>query len=95
MIEKILIAVLLTTTILFGGLYFSSNNLGVTSGTDHYNAEVFHNTLTAGCTKIYQTGATTNASTTYYLMASTSLGAAASGGYFPIFATSSKPTNCP
>lgn len=46
MIEKILIAVLLTTTILFGGLYFSSNNLGATSGTEHYFAEVFNDNIT-------------------------------------------------
>jgi hypothetical protein len=68
-----------------------NDNLGVTIGTEQYNQIDFYNTLTAHCPKIHLFGDTTNSSTTYYLMASTTLG----DEFFSVLATSTKPTNCP
>ncbi len=102
--RNIAIGILALTTIVFGGLYVSrppvvviqpvdsGYTVGATSGTYHTNAEQFVNTVQLGCAKIYQMGATTNASTSYYLVASTTL----SGGFgYIAIVTSTKPTNCP
>lgn len=67
--------------------------IGAVPGTDHYQKETFFDTLTAGCAKIYQLGATTNASSTFYLVASTTITGGSST--LPVFATSTKPANCP
>jgi hypothetical protein len=48
-------------------------------------------TTTLGCLRVYQRGATTVASTTYYLVASTTVN---TDNYFPLFATSTKPSYC-
>lgn len=48
-------------------------------------------TSTLGCLRIYQVGATTVASTTYYLVASSTLNAS---NFYPLFATSTKPAYC-
>lgn len=48
--------------------------------------------FTLSCSRVYQLGATTNASTTYYLVASTT---AFSNLGFSLYATSTKPTICP
>ncbi len=47
-------------------------------------------TTTLGCLRIYQTGATTISSTTYYLVASTTT----AGSGLQLFATSTKPAIC-
>lgn len=97
--KNIVIGALAVIALLFGALYLTKPiqliqlPLGASPGPDHYNAETFFNTLTASCPRIYQAGATTNASTTYYLMASTTFGT--NGNYTSVLATSTKPTNCP
>ena len=48
---------------------------------------------TLGCLKIYQSGATTVASTTYYLVASSTAQTTVQGGFYA-FVTSTKPTYC-
>ncbi len=92
----------LITAILFAGLFISfrqnvyvtvqPTDLGAAAGTTHTNAEVFLSRLTAGCLRVYQANATTNASTTYYVVASTTV--SAGNGYY-LMATSTRPTNCP
>lgn len=97
MTEKIIIGVLIFTTILFGGLYFKSNQslpLRGTIGNDITSRVQFYDQATFSCARIYQLGATTNSSTTYYLVASTTAGGASVGAGFPTFVTSTKPTNC-
>lgn len=101
-IKDIIIVLLIVVLLVISGFYLmrlvqivNNEPLGATLGTYQVNPIVFLNSLTAGCAKIYQKGATTNASTTYYLMASTTIGGASEGFGFPTFATSTKPTNCP
>lgn len=67
---------------------------GSSIGTDQFNKVQFYNQATFSCARVYQLNATTNASTTYYLVASTTAGGASVGSGFPLFATSTKPTNC-
>lgn len=91
---------LVIIALLFVGLFINkqpiiiqpTTELGAAAGTTHTNAEVFLSRLTTGCLKVYQAGATTNASTTYYVVASTTV--SAGNGYY-LMATSTRPTNCP
>lgn len=76
---------------------FSISNAGaITSSGALTLSGVLSNTTytsTLGCQKVYQYGATTVASTTYYLYASSTTGTAPNGGYM-LYATSSKPAFC-
>ena len=99
--QTIVIAVLGTAVVLLGAFLLKvpatvtntvREQLGSSVGTEHTNAENFYNITTFSCPKIYQAGATKNASTTYYLMASTTFGTY--GAYTVVIATSTKPTNC-
>lgn len=69
----------------------SGTDVFVINGTGSISATAATSTL--GCLRIYQYGATTVASTTYYLVASTTFDEAGSQ-FATIFATSSKPTYC-
>ena len=70
--------------------------LGGTIGSDVLNQVQFYDQAIFSCARIYQKGATTNASTTYYLVASTTIGTSGQfNQYLPMLATSTKPTNCP
>lgn len=50
-------------------------------------------TTTLGCLRVYQYGATTVASSTFYLMASTTATGGANGS-FEVFVTSTRPSYC-
>ena len=63
------------------------------SGFNHLQPEDFLNQTTIRCARIHLAGATTNSSTTYYLMASSTFGTY--GTYAVVVATSTRPTNCP
>lgn len=101
--KEYILSVVVVISVLFGVFYVgvivsdlrNIATLGATPGTDHFQAETFSNTLTGYCIKIQQLGATKTASTTYYLVASTSASAVTIGGGFLVFATSTKPTVCP
>lgn len=102
--KNITIGVLAVIALLFLGLYIAKTAtinipvqpivVGGSSGTTHTSAEVFLSSLTASCAKVYLTGATTNSSSTYYIVASSTVGGASVGNGYPMFATSTKPTNC-
>lgn len=84
-----------------GGATIYANGNSLLSPTTLNVATINATTLTAtgttvvGCQKVYQLNATTLASTTYYLVASTSIGGAGVASSFPLFATSTKPAFCP
>ncbi len=63
-------------------------------GPNQYNKVQFYDQTTFSCARVYQLGATTNASTTYYLVASTTHGTLGEVQGFKVMATSTKPTNC-
>lgn len=52
------------------------------------------NNFTLGCLRVYQTGATTVASSTFFVVASTTGQVGGLAGSYPLYATTTKPTYC-
>lgn len=100
MIKDIVVVAIIVVSI-FGGIFYinsrietlqtlmieNSKKLGVAAGTEHYFNETFP------CIKIYQRNATTLASTTLYLMASTTT-STPEIAFFRVIATTTKPSIC-
>jgi len=69
--------------------------LGASSGRDQFSDMQLYGNTTAGCLKGYQINATTLASSTMYLMVSTSIGSTgAATKVFDVIATTTKPAIC-
>lgn len=88
--------VLISTGFFLAGILSltTPENVGGTIGSDIYQRVQFYDQATFSCARIYQLGATTNSSTTYYLVASTTHGTSGEVQNFKVMATSTKPTNC-
>ena len=71
-----------------GAMNISGGTITVASSSPLTNTQA---TTTLGCLKIYQVGATTAASSTYWLVASSTLN---TDNFYPLFATSTKPAYC-